>query len=149
MKRPRRKDGELRAFAAKQRWTADDAKLVLKALETSDSTITEFRQKYGVSHSRIFDWKRRLREDGNDSECAQSATFLPVKVVEDVATRPLIKKPVHSWAVELAEIPVEGSQVYVSSLARGLQNQAVGEPERGFYQVALERRGYHLGLPKR
>ena len=101
MKRPRRKDSELRAIAAKQRWTADDARLVLKALEKSDLTIIEFRQKYGVSHSRIFDWKRRLREDGNDSECAQSATFLPVKVVEDVATRPLIEKPVHSWALEI------------------------------------------------
>ena len=101
MKRRRRNGSQLRAIAAKERWTADDAKLVLEALEKSDSTITEFCRKHRVSHFRIFDWRRKFREGGIESDRTPPATFLPVRVVEDDAAQALIGEPVHSWALEI------------------------------------------------
>ena len=101
MKRPRRKGSQLRAIAKKERWTADDAKIVIEALGRSDSTITAFCRKHRVSHFRIFSWKRKLREDGIESDRMQTARFLPVTVVDDDAARPLIGEPVHSWALEI------------------------------------------------
>jgi transposase-like protein len=101
MKRPRRNGSQLRAIAAKERWTADDARHVLDALEKSDSTITEFCRKHRVSHFRIFDWRRKFREGRIQRDRTPPATFLPVTVVEDDAAQALIGEPVHSWALEI------------------------------------------------
>ena len=101
MKRRRRNDGELRAIAAKQRWTEDDAKVVLEALEKSDSTITDFCRKHRVGLFRVFGWKRKFRERAVESKNAPRPTFLPVKVVPEVVAGPLIGEPTPSWALEI------------------------------------------------
>jgi len=62
---------------AKARWTAKDAKLVLKAWEVSGLPMTRWATQVGVDRGRLMRWKKRVGWSGRRKD----AGFHRVRVV--------------------------------------------------------------------
>ena len=54
------------AFAAilkRPHWSADDARVVLDALDAAGTTLADFARTHGVAPQRLYAWRRRLHRD--------------------------------------------------------------------------------------
>lgn len=60
----------------RRRWSAAEARMVLKASQESGTSLTGFAREYGLQPARIWRWAARLRE-----ESSGSMRFHPVRLV--------------------------------------------------------------------
>ena len=72
--------GPLEQIAISRRWTDEDARVVLDALEASGLPVKTFALRHGIQAQRVFLWRRKLRD-----KCALGTK--PVEFVE-VDARP-------------------------------------------------------------
>ena len=79
------------------RWTAEDAREALGALERSGKAVTVFAAEHGLDAQRLYAWRRRL------GECAERTPFRELVVrasgVPDEPTRPWFEVVLPSGAV--------------------------------------------------
>lgn len=63
------------------RWSEEDARLVLKAVEGSGSTIHAFAREHGLQAHRLYWWRERLADAANeDPGDFEQLSFAPVVV---------------------------------------------------------------------
>ena len=123
MERIRRTDKNLRAVARRDRWTADDAKVVLGALDRSGMPIPEFCRKNKMNYHRVQQWHRKRRS--GDGRFAAEAMLLPLKIVENIDSEEENRKSDGSWAVE---IELGGCRIRV---AEGASEAVMSRATRG------------------
>lgn len=99
MKGIERDDQELRAVASKRRWTWEDAKVVLEALDRSGIPIAAFCRKYEVNYFRVLQWNQRRRKA--KSAQAEKQIFMPLRVIDDIGSKQGVEKDRSSWAVQI------------------------------------------------
>jgi len=82
MRRPawEKEEDDWRARLRLERWSADDARLVLDAQVKSGQTIGQFAREHGLVAQRLSWWKTRLDQPAEAAEAARPA-FLPVRLV--------------------------------------------------------------------
>jgi transposase-like protein len=68
------------------RWTADDARVVLDALDASRLSIAEFARQEGIDPQRLYMWRRKL---GERAEVLAAPRLVELRVREPSPTRPL------------------------------------------------------------
>jgi transposase-like protein len=74
---------EIRALA-EQRWSTQEARVVLLAQERSGLSIHAFAREHGLSHERLYRWQRKLL--GPSSEHGSTAEFADVEFAPVVVT---------------------------------------------------------------
>ena len=99
MKGIERDDQGLQEVASKRRWTWEDAKIVLEALDRSGIPIATFCRKNKVNYFRVLQWNQRRRQA--ESAQAEKQIFLPLRVIEDIGSKQGVEKDRSSWAVQI------------------------------------------------
>lgn len=57
---PRTPSSALAAVLKRPHWSADDARVVLDALDAAGTTLANFARTHGVDRQRLYAWRRRL-----------------------------------------------------------------------------------------
>ncbi|MBN1654038.1 MAG: hypothetical protein JXA30_09700 [Deltaproteobacteria bacterium] len=99
MERDERNDEVLRAMANKPRWSWDDAKIVLEALDESGVSIAAFCRDAGLKYFRVLQWNQKRRQVKSTGEGQQ--TFLPLRVIEDTKIRRGDSREQSDWVVQI------------------------------------------------
>lgn len=68
------------------RWTPEDARGVLDALDASRLSIAEFARQEGIDPQRLYMWRRKL---GERTEMPAAARLVELRVREPAAATPL------------------------------------------------------------
>jgi transposase-like protein len=61
-----------------RRWTKQDARVLLDAIERSGETVRAFARAHGLNANRIYKWREQLANE--DAEAADQLSFAPVVV---------------------------------------------------------------------
>jgi transposase-like protein len=61
-----------------RRWTKQDARILLEAIERSGETIRAFARAHGLNENRIYKWREALANE--DREALEQLSFKPVVV---------------------------------------------------------------------
>jgi hypothetical protein len=70
----------IHAALARARWTADDARAVLAALDRSGQSVRAFAEEHGIDPQRLYAWRRRVA--GGDAITFHEVTVRPVIATE-------------------------------------------------------------------
>lgn len=123
-----RNDEVLRAIASKRRWSWDDAKVVLKALDESGVSISAFCRNTGVKYLRVLQWNQKRRQ-ANAARYDQQ-TFLPLRVIADSKIQREDCNRQSHWViqVELSDCVIrvaqEASEAVVNRVLRALRQRS-------------------------
>jgi transposase-like protein len=104
-----------------QRWSAEDARRVLAAVEESGLPLAAFARKYGLVEQRLGWWRKRLAEWGEPGGADEAQPLGLVRavvsssVVELGGCEVVVRLP-HGVAIEMAD----ASPQWVVALVRGL-----------------------------
>jgi transposase-like protein len=79
MVRIKRRDTDLKSRIRRQRWSAEDAEIVVRAAEQSGKSLPEFCRQHGIEYERVARWRRRLR--GGKPGPKQPALLLPLRIL--------------------------------------------------------------------
>jgi len=83
---PPARHSSLAAILKRPHWTADDARVVLDALDADGTTLADFARSHGVDPQRLYAWRRRLRR-GPAGERPVHFVELPPPVAPSMPTR--------------------------------------------------------------
>jgi transposase-like protein len=70
----------IRQLPTRARWTADDARTVLAALDRSGKSVRAFAEEHGLDPQRIYAWRRRVA--GGDGITFHEVTVRPAVATE-------------------------------------------------------------------
>lgn len=80
-----------------RRWTKQDARVLLDAIERSGKTVRAFARAHDLNANRIYKWREQLANE--DAEAAEPVSFTPV-VVTGLGRSPTL-------VVRLGEIEID------------------------------------------
>jgi transposase-like protein len=102
----------LKRILRRQRWTAQDAAEVLRAIKQSGLSAAEFCRRHGLGYNRIIRWGGKLGR--TPVRRRPKGLFLPIRVVEDQEKAEDNAAGRGSW---VAELECEGFRLRVAEAA--------------------------------
>jgi|WetSurMetagenome_2_1015567.scaffolds.fasta_scaffold1111882_1 hypothetical protein len=97
MERNERNEG-LREVVSKPRWTWNEAKVVLEALDRSGVSITAFCRKYKLNYFRVLQWNQRRRQE--QSAEAKEQRFFPLQIIDEAGSKRSEERQ-SDWVVQI------------------------------------------------
>lgn len=85
--------GEVLGVERRRRWSDDEKLEIVLAAAADGATVTQVAQRYEVTRSQIYRWRRDLKQKGLWSP-GHGAHFLPVDFPELAAAAPRPSRPV-------------------------------------------------------
>ena len=87
------KQGRQKALLRARRWTEQEAREVLNALEESGESVASFARSEGLSTKRLYNWRTKLRKQAFVEVRPASARVQRIVMIEVVAGGRLVRVP--------------------------------------------------------
>jgi transposase-like protein len=99
----RKTEIEIKALA-ERKWSAEEARFVLRAQERSGLSVHAFAREHGLSHERLYRWVRKLGASSDHAPAHDVADieFTPV-VLTNSRTAPVVTVRVDDVELEVAD----------------------------------------------